>query len=288
VARVRYFITCVESTYRISSYSFRGNYSFLNLEIQRSQYINVWKLFKGGNYSRAETVWGNKVLIIYVFILFIWNYNRVLKYHIYRLDGWNGPNFFSVALATASANIVFQVWELPLFSGNCLSCLATASGFLKPINIMIKISKKNIQLWLMDFELWQLPLELWQLPLELWQLSLALFYYGSSKGHVLGTLATASRGLATASRDLATTSRALATASRTLANTTWWLFLCSDIFRDLQCFIRQPHQTASSDIFVDTYLKRIRLLLTCPSAGSDSVSQEETTKKPSSKRKKGD
>ena len=25
--------------YRISSYSFRGNYSFLNLEIQRSQYI---------------------------------------------------------------------------------------------------------------------------------------------------------------------------------------------------------------------------------------------------------
>ena len=52
-------------TYRISSYSFRGNYSFLNLEIQRSQYIrpNVTvhkgaetiqgrKLFKGGNYMR--------------------------------------------------------------------------------------------------------------------------------------------------------------------------------------------------------------------------------------------
>ena len=55
--------------YRISSYSFRGNYSFLNLVIQRSQYIRPKvtvhkgtetiqgrKLFKGGNYSRAETI----------------------------------------------------------------------------------------------------------------------------------------------------------------------------------------------------------------------------------------
>ena len=52
---------CFENTHRISSYSFRGNYSFLNLEIQRSQnirpeYINVRKLFKGGNYSRVETI----------------------------------------------------------------------------------------------------------------------------------------------------------------------------------------------------------------------------------------
>ena len=49
----------------ISSYSFRGNYSFLNLEIQRSQNIRPKvtvhkgaetiqgrKLFKGGNYMR--------------------------------------------------------------------------------------------------------------------------------------------------------------------------------------------------------------------------------------------
>ena len=53
------------SRYRISSYSFRGNYSFLNLVIQRSQYIRPKvtvhkgaetiqgrKLFKGGNYMR--------------------------------------------------------------------------------------------------------------------------------------------------------------------------------------------------------------------------------------------
>ena len=51
--------------YCISSYSFRGNFSFLNLEIQRSQYIRPKvtvhkgaetiqgrKLFKGGNYMR--------------------------------------------------------------------------------------------------------------------------------------------------------------------------------------------------------------------------------------------
>ena len=42
--------------YRISSNSFHGNYTFLNLEIQRSQYIKVWKLFKGGNYMR---IYGN-------------------------------------------------------------------------------------------------------------------------------------------------------------------------------------------------------------------------------------
>ena len=29
-----------------------------------SQYINVRKLFKGGNYSRAETIWGNTVGIL--------------------------------------------------------------------------------------------------------------------------------------------------------------------------------------------------------------------------------
>ena len=40
--------------------SFRGNYSFLDLEIQRSQYIRP-KLFKGGNYSREETIQGKKL-----------------------------------------------------------------------------------------------------------------------------------------------------------------------------------------------------------------------------------
>ena len=51
--------------YRISANSFRGNYSFLNLTLCTVtfglQYIQVRKLFKGGNYSRAETIHGNTV-----------------------------------------------------------------------------------------------------------------------------------------------------------------------------------------------------------------------------------
>ena len=63
--------------YRISSYSFRGNYSFLNLEIQRSQYIrpkvtvHIYgetiqgrKLFKGGNCMRKYGNWENKQLAV--------------------------------------------------------------------------------------------------------------------------------------------------------------------------------------------------------------------------------
>ena len=60
------YIYCTQiSKYRIYSYSFRGNYSFLNLEIQGLQHIRpkviVYKcaetiqgrkLFKGGNYVR--------------------------------------------------------------------------------------------------------------------------------------------------------------------------------------------------------------------------------------------
>ena len=47
--------------YRISSHNIPGNYSFLNLEIVANL---LWKLFKGGSYSRAETIWGNAVLIL--------------------------------------------------------------------------------------------------------------------------------------------------------------------------------------------------------------------------------
>ena len=45
---------CIEKIYRISSYSFRGNYSFLNLEIQRSQYLRP----KVTVHKCAETIQG--------------------------------------------------------------------------------------------------------------------------------------------------------------------------------------------------------------------------------------
>ena len=44
-------------SYRISSYTFRGNYSFLNLEIQRSQYIRA----KVTVHKCAETIQGRKL-----------------------------------------------------------------------------------------------------------------------------------------------------------------------------------------------------------------------------------
>ena len=43
--------------YRISSYSFRGNYSFLNLEIQRSHYIRP----KVTVHKCLETIQGRKL-----------------------------------------------------------------------------------------------------------------------------------------------------------------------------------------------------------------------------------
>ena len=67
------FLYCKLVNYRISSYSFRGNYSFLSFEIQRSHYISpkvtvhkgaetiqARKLFKGGKYMRK---YGNLIPI---------------------------------------------------------------------------------------------------------------------------------------------------------------------------------------------------------------------------------
>ena len=60
--------------YRISSYSFHGNYSFLNLEIQRSQYkgqrlqyINVRKLFKGGSIQGRKLYEEIRYEVLYIF-----------------------------------------------------------------------------------------------------------------------------------------------------------------------------------------------------------------------------
>ena len=56
----------IKSKYRISANSFRGNYSFLNLTLCTVTFghstYRCEKLFKGGNYSRAETIRGNTVI----------------------------------------------------------------------------------------------------------------------------------------------------------------------------------------------------------------------------------
>ena len=54
------YISCIvyKTVYRISSYSFRGNYSFLDLETQRSQYIRP----KVTVHKCAETIQGRKLI----------------------------------------------------------------------------------------------------------------------------------------------------------------------------------------------------------------------------------
>ena len=68
----------LKTTYRISANSFRGNYLFFfefglmycDLWLQ---YIKVRKLFKGGNYSRAETIHGNTVVKTLNCTVFWWS-----------------------------------------------------------------------------------------------------------------------------------------------------------------------------------------------------------------------
>ena len=61
-------LQCFRSNYRISANSFHGEYSFLKVDIQRSQYMRpkvtlhkCAKIFKGGKYSREKTICGNMV-----------------------------------------------------------------------------------------------------------------------------------------------------------------------------------------------------------------------------------
>ena len=129
--------------YRISSYSFRGNYSFLNLEKQRSQYINMRKLFKGGKYSRAETIWGNTVCFKYPTV---WCYllaNMVYLLHIsfkplnFCCRYINEWQFQIVALQAISSRdqnmylLVFQVANNLLLSNsdNCTHTIITRFWF---------------------------------------------------------------------------------------------------------------------------------------------------------------
>ena len=80
--------------YRISSYSFRGNYSFLNLEIQRSQYIRPKvtvhkgaetiqgrKLFKGGNYMRKYGIYWLDGIILSKFWKEFWQKSNNSVFH---------------------------------------------------------------------------------------------------------------------------------------------------------------------------------------------------------------
>ena len=98
--------------YRISSYSFSKNYSFLNLEILRSQYIRPKvivhtgaepiqgrKLFKGGNYMRKygmslpsawviESAYGPWLLGFLGLKKYAWTRSTALKTLLTKTHNW--------------------------------------------------------------------------------------------------------------------------------------------------------------------------------------------------------
>ena len=76
----------IQFEYRISSYGFRGNYSFFNLEIQRSQYIRP----KVTVHKGAETIQRRKLYeeIRYVMLKSLGSsYDRPFKSHVYTKKG---------------------------------------------------------------------------------------------------------------------------------------------------------------------------------------------------------
>ena len=85
--------------YRISSYSFRGNYSFLNLEIQRSHYIRP----KVTVHKGAETIQGRKLYeeIRYVSLSF-----GSLKY---LNDFYDGENFLAIEGKKTSYRQIYKM-----------------------------------------------------------------------------------------------------------------------------------------------------------------------------------
>ena len=82
------------NTYRISSYSFRGNSSFLNLTFGHSTY-------RCGDYSREETICGNMVCKIYTYVL--------LNFYIICLD--EGYIFLQLILHDICWSKIIQVFR---------------------------------------------------------------------------------------------------------------------------------------------------------------------------------
>ena len=129
------------SNYRISSYSFRGNYSFLNLEVPRSQYIRPKvtvhkgaetiqgrKVIKGGNYMRKYGM---------VLLRIIWTLNNHL---IIWSDSKALPSISSPPPNNSSA-IFFKV----VFWHNCLQ--PTTSKYCK-LGLLSKLYiPSTINIW---------------------------------------------------------------------------------------------------------------------------------------------
>ena len=82
---------------RISANSFRGNYSFLKLFGERSQYISIkfplHKPFENrGNYSREETIQGRKLFAEIRYAIYIERNENSINNIAWVKVGWKTPN----------------------------------------------------------------------------------------------------------------------------------------------------------------------------------------------------
>ena len=103
--------------YCISANSFFGNYSFLNLEITENSnsclYWKFWcdKLFKGGNYSRVETILLQCILSIFPAGVHQWNTNifalLIIDLFFYSTDQFALGNTVSYLTHCFSSNSIF-------------------------------------------------------------------------------------------------------------------------------------------------------------------------------------
>ena len=97
--------------YHMSSYSFRGNYSFLNLTLCTVTFGNI--TYRCGNYSREKTIQGRKLYeeIRYALAVMITFRNLLwVKVLGFYFQNWLfGPNFASIMPNLVRAGIMSAV-----------------------------------------------------------------------------------------------------------------------------------------------------------------------------------
>ena len=129
------------SKYRISANSFRGNYSFLKLFGQRSQYISIkFPLHKPsencGNYSREETIQGRKLFAE------IWYF--VSWYDVKHVQ-WC-KNLFEGAFSFSTWNAFTRfLWQIHVTNARNMKNETTSTHESRKIGISVR--NNSIMMW---------------------------------------------------------------------------------------------------------------------------------------------
>ena len=78
-----------------------------------TKYIKVRKLFKGGNYSRTETIWGNTVYIIGLWaVLAMQHATSCPIFIIFYIYSWSGVITFEFSIFPTTFPWFNQIWTL--------------------------------------------------------------------------------------------------------------------------------------------------------------------------------